>query len=84
MLIALACLLRTAQVYTPYDENGNMLTPVVSLYFMGGLYEVTDGSVKKYYSIAGQTVAVRDDSGLQYLLTDHLGSVVAVTDSGGT
>ncbi len=26
-----------------------MLTPVVSLYYMGGLYEVTDGAVKKYY-----------------------------------
>ncbi|MEW6028110.1 MAG: DNRLRE domain-containing protein [Chloroflexota bacterium] len=51
---------------------------------MGGLYEVTDGAVKKYYSIAGQTVALRDDSGLQYLLTDHLGSVVAVTNASGT
>ncbi|MEW6028108.1 MAG: RHS repeat-associated core domain-containing protein [Chloroflexota bacterium] len=53
-------------------------------YYMGGLYEVTDGAVKKYYSIAGQTVALRDDSGLQYLLTDHLGSVVAVTNASGT
>ena len=58
-------------------------------YFMGGLYEVThiDGatdSVRKYYSFAGQTVAMDDGTGLQYLLTDHLGSVVAVTDANGT
>ncbi|MFZ5904487.1 MAG: RHS repeat domain-containing protein [Chloroflexota bacterium] len=53
-------------------------------YYMGGLYEIADGAVKKYYSIAGQTVALRDDSGLQYLLTDHLGSVVAVTNASGT
>jgi RHS repeat-associated protein len=30
------------------------------------------------------TVAVNDGSGLQYLLTDHLGSVVAITNASGT
>jgi RHS repeat-associated protein len=39
---------------------------------------------KKYYVIAGMTVAVNDGSGLQYLLTDHLGSVVAVTNASET
>jgi len=53
-------------------------------YFMGGQYELKDGAVKKYYSIAGMTVATQDASGLQYLLTDHLGSTVAVTNSSGT
>ncbi len=53
-------------------------------YFMGGGYEVKDGSTKKYYSIAGMMVAVNDGTGLQYLLTDHLGSTVAVTNSSGT
>lgn len=43
-----------------------------------------DGSTKKYYSIAGMMVAMNDGSGLQYLLTDHLGSTVAVTNSSGT
>ncbi|MFZ5904485.1 MAG: DUF6973 domain-containing protein [Chloroflexota bacterium] len=62
---------------------GTTLTSMKA-YYMGGLYEIADGAVKKYYSIAGQTVALRDDSGLQYLLTDHLGSVVAVTNSNGT
>jgi RHS repeat-associated protein len=51
---------------------------------MGGQYEIKDGATKKYYSIAGMTVAVNDGTGLQYLLTDHLGSTVAVTNSSGT
>jgi|CXWJ01.1.fsa_nt_gi RHS repeat-associated protein len=53
-------------------------------YYMGGQYEIKDGTVKKYYSIAGMMVAVNDGTGLQYLLTDHLGSTVAVTNSSGT
>jgi RHS repeat-associated protein len=53
-------------------------------YYMGGAYEVKDSAVKKYYSIAGMMVATQDASGLQYLLTDHLGSVVAVTNASGT
>jgi RHS repeat-associated protein len=36
------------------------------------------------YSIAGMMVAVNDGTGLQYLLTDHLGSTVAVTNASGT
>jgi RHS repeat-associated protein len=51
---------------------------------MGGQYEVEDGATKKYYSIAGMMVAVNDGTGLQYLLTDHLGSTVAVTNASGT
>ncbi|MEW6085786.1 MAG: RHS repeat-associated core domain-containing protein [Chloroflexota bacterium] len=51
---------------------------------MGGQYEVKDGATKKYYSIAGMMVAVNDGTALQYLLTDHLGSTVAVTNSSGT
>ena len=50
-------------------------------YFMGGQFEVKDGGTKKYYSIAGMMVAVNDGSAVQYLLTDHLGSTAAVTDS---
>jgi RHS repeat-associated protein len=58
-----------------------------SLYYFGGAYEVSSGqvsSVRKYYSFAGQTVAMNDGTGLQYFLTDHLGSVVAITDASGT
>jgi RHS repeat-associated protein len=57
-----------------------------TLFLGGGAYEVhIDGqttTVTKYYAIAGQRV-MRDSSGLHYLLTDHLGSVVAILDSSG-
>jgi RHS repeat-associated protein len=56
----------------------------LSLYYFGGSYEVTDGAAKKYYSFAGQTIAMKDDAGLKYLLTDHLGSIVTMLDSSGT
>jgi RHS repeat-associated protein len=68
-----------------YDENGAALTPTVTKYYFGGAYEVrADNSVVKYYSFGGTTI-MRDDTGeLHYMLTDHLGSVVAVTNSAGT
>jgi RHS repeat-associated protein len=68
----------------------NITGIAVTAYFMGGAYEVTTDAnnvtlgTKKYYSIAGMTVAMNDGSGLQYLLTDHLGSVVAVTNASET
>ncbi len=46
--------------------------------------------VKKYYSIGGQMVAtcatisgMEAGAGLQYFLTDHLGSIAAVTNASG-
>ena len=57
---------------------------MLTAYYMGGAYEVTGSAVKKYYSVAGMMVATQDASGLQYLLTDHLGSTVAVTNGSGT
>ena len=60
---------------------------VSTYYFAGGAYEVVVNggtpTVKKYYSIAGQMVAMDDGSNLHYFLTDHLGSVVAVISSSG-
>jgi len=63
----------------------------LTAYYFGGSYEVTHStgsgqagsSTKKYYSFGGQTM-MRDASELQYFLTDHLGSTVAITDSSGT
>ncbi|HUI87937.1 MAG TPA: RHS repeat-associated core domain-containing protein [Anaerolineales bacterium] len=69
---------RTSQVYI---TGGNSTT---TLYCMAGAYEVTGSSVKKYYSFASMTIAVNDGSGLKYLLTDQLGSVVAVANSDGS
>src|SRR5258706_9534158 len=75
---------RAATLITPYDGSGQPQTPTLTVYYCGVAYEVTGSSVKKYYSFGGQTVAMKDASGLQYFLTDHLGSVVAVTNSSGT
>jgi RHS repeat-associated protein len=70
-----------------YDADGNKVAQinngVPTYYFMGGSYEVTGEAVKKYYALAGGLVAMRDVSGLKYLLTDHLGSMVAVTNESG-
>jgi len=60
-----------------------------TLFLAGGLYKVTldaagqQTAVKRYYAIGGQPIALRDAGGTFYLLTDHLGSVVAVLDSSG-
>jgi RHS repeat-associated protein len=73
-----------AQSYIAYDSNGNPGTPVLTEYFMGGLYEMSGSQVKKYYTIAGMTIAMNDGNGVKYLLTDQLGSVVAISDNTGT
>jgi RHS repeat-associated protein/uncharacterized repeat protein (TIGR01451 family) len=79
-----------------YDGDGqrvgqvSILSNTATYYFAGGVYEVTatltgtQTSVKKYYSIAGQMVAMDDGSSLQYFLTDHLGSIAAVISDRGT
>ncbi len=78
-----------------YDGDGSRVAQVVTngtnvvqtRYFAAGAYEETnDGTAtttKKYYSIAGQNIAMDDGSGMKYLLTDHLGSMVGVTDTTG-
>ncbi len=74
---------RTAQSYTPYTD-GQPGTPVFTRYYFGGAYETTGSAWKKYYSFAGQTVAMRDASGFKYFLSDHLGSVSVVLNDQGT
>ncbi|MEW6405683.1 MAG: hypothetical protein AB1649_28155 [Chloroflexota bacterium] len=62
----------------------------LTTYYFGGAYEVSGDIIRKYYSFAGQTIAVRtwnvelETWDLSYFLTDHLGSIVAVTDASGT
>jgi RHS repeat-associated protein len=72
---------RVAQLYTDLSTSSTLTT----LYYFGGAYEVTleTGAVRKYYSFAGQTIAMRDDDGLKYFLTDHLGSIITVLDESG-
>jgi RHS repeat-associated protein len=70
-----------------YDGDGNKtsqtINGVTTYYYMGGLYEVTGTSVRKYYAIAGQSIAMDDGDGLKYFLTDQLSSFAAVTDDSG-
>ena len=61
-----------------------------TLNFFGGLYEMhSDGVVRKYYVFAEMTFAMRayDPStsawSMNYFLTDHLGSTLAVLDEAG-
>ncbi|KAA3644794.1 MAG: hypothetical protein DWQ07_15420 [Chloroflexi bacterium] len=83
-----------------YDGNGSRIkethndgTTTTTNLFLGPLTVNDAGGVNeeetRYYSIAGQRVALLVDAGganeeLNYLLTDHLGSVVAVLDDTGT
>lgn len=62
--------------------------PTKTTYYIGGLYEVdSDGATRSYYSMGGQGLAMRSQSGASqsvvYLHGDHLGSVSMATDSSG-
>ena len=81
------------RVSTAYFTAANPNPQVFTAYFMGGSFEVngsvngsafTETGTKSYYAIAGMMVAMKDSTGVQYLLTDHLGSIVATTDSNGS
>ncbi len=76
--------------YGDGQRVGQASAATATYYFAGGAYEVTAAvpsntvtSTKKYYSLAGQMVAMEDGSGLKYFLQDHLGSVVAVLGADG-
>jgi RHS repeat-associated protein len=89
-----------------YDGDGvrvgEYTNGTATYYFAGGAYEIsgtvtgsnpvtfTETGVKKYYSIAGQMVAMDVEmiiptvgNGLKYLLADHLGSMMAVVGDAG-
>ena len=69
-----------------YDGDNNRVRGtignVVTVY-VGNLYEVRNGMVKKYYYAGNQRVAMRDSGTLYWLLGDHLGST-AYTINGTT
>jgi hypothetical protein len=46
--------------------------------YVGGYYEKTDSTIRKYYTLGGQRVAMRENGVVSWLLTDALGST-AVT-----
>ena len=74
-----------------YDGDGRRVKSVVSTsvgstttFFVGAHYEVAGSSVTKYYFAGSQRIAMRKDTTLYYLLSDHLGSTSIVTDAAGT
>lgn len=73
--------IKVKQVFT--DSTSTLTT----YFYVGGSYELeTDGTtstVTQYYAIAGMTVAMRTGETWSFFLTDHLGSVVGVTDASG-
>jgi len=78
-----------------YDGDGNRVKQIytdisstlTTYYFMGGSYEVqvagSTETVRQYYSIAGMAIGMREGETVNDFLTDHLGSVVGVTNSSG-
>jgi RHS repeat-associated protein len=68
---------------TVYDENGLPHPAELTAYYFGGAYEVTGGTITKYYYARAQRVAMRQGTALYYLLPDHLGSTSLTTDASG-
>jgi len=52
--------------------------------YVGDYYERADGTVKTYYSLGGQRVAMRSGGTLSWLLADHLGSSTINADANAT
>lgn len=74
-----------AKVKQEYTGSSSTLT---TCYYGGGSYEVqSDGSTeitRQYYALAGVSAGMREGSTFSWFLTDHLGSVVGVTDADAT
>jgi RHS repeat-associated protein len=69
-----------------YDGDGKRIKSVIgseTTLFVGSHYEVTDGTVTKYYFTGATRIAMRKGGTLSYLLGDHLGSTSLTTDSTG-
>jgi RHS repeat-associated protein len=56
----------------------------VTTYYVGGIYELSEGVRTSYYYVSGQRTAMRRNGTLTYLHGDHLGSTsLATSDQGG-
>ena len=51
--------------------------------YVGSWYELSGSTTRKYYAFAGMRVAMRDNAGYYFLLTDHLGSTPVTATSAG-
>jgi len=75
----------TTTTYT-YDGDGNRVKKVAgstATYYVGNYFEVTNGVSTKYYYFGKQRVAMRTNTGVLYLHSDHLGSTSITTNSAG-
>jgi len=57
-----------------YDGDGRRVKATIGVtttLYIGDYYEVTSGVATQYYYLAGKRVAMRNPSGVQYLLSDH-------------
>lgn len=70
-----------------YDGDGVRVAKIEegkTTLYVGDLEKnITTGETTRYYSIAGKRVAVKDNSGTNYIVSEHLGSLTALTDSSG-
>jgi RHS repeat-associated protein len=68
-----------------YDGDGNRVKSTVgtTTVYIGTYYEVTGGSVTKYYYQGSSRVAMRNSNGVRYLFGDHLGSTSVTADGTG-
>ena len=44
---------------------------------------IQTGETTKYYGLGGKRIAVKDNSGTNYIVSEHLGSLITLTDSTG-
>jgi len=70
-----------------YDGDGQRVKATfggTTTVYIGNYYEQTGSTIRKYYYAGGRRVAMRENSTVYYLLTDHLGSTALTVSSGGT
>ena len=70
-----------------YDGDGQRVKATfggTTTVYIGDYYEQTGSTIRKYYYAGGQRVAMRENSTVYYLLTDHLGSTAITVSSSGT
>jgi len=70
-------------VYDGDNNRGRGIIGNVVTVYVGNIYEIRQGVVKKYYYAGNQRIAMRDGGTLYWLLGDHLGST-AYTINGTT